>query len=95
MRALFSDRKGYGVGDLMPLALTFVVVAIAIAIGAAVLTDVRDSSTFTSNDYGYNATAKGLESMATFGNWLPTLALVVIAAIIIGVLIMYLASRFR
>lgn len=89
------NRKGYGIGDLLPLALTFVVVAIAIAIGAAVLTDVRSSSTFTTNDAGYNATTKGLLAMTTFGDWLPTLALVVVAAIIIGVLIMYLASRFR
>jgi type II secretory pathway component PulF len=88
------NKKGYAVGDLLPLALTFVVVAIAIAIGASVLSNVRSSSTFVANDYGYNATTKGLAAMSTFGNWLPTLALIVIAAIIIGVLIMYMANKF-
>lgn len=88
------DKKGYQVGDLLPLALTFVVVAVAIGIGAAVLQDVRDSDSITANSAAYNATQSGLDSMETFGDWLPTLALVVVAAVIIGVLIFALARKF-
>ena len=47
--------------------------------------DQSDSS------YAQNATGEGLKSLEELGSWLPTLALVVIAAIIIGVLVTYLA----
>ena len=44
----------------------------------------------------YNVTTDGgLESMETFGEWMPTLALVVIAAVIIGVLVYYLGRAGR
>jgi hypothetical protein len=42
----------------------------------------------------YNISAHGLEASTTFGDWLPTIALVVIIAVIIGVIIVYLANRF-
>jgi len=46
-------------------------------------------------DYAINASLSGNESMETLGDWLPTLALVVIAAVIIGVLMFYLGGAAR
>lgn len=42
-----------------------------------------------------NISAKGIESIEELSSWGPTLALVIIAAIIIGVLITYLARGSR
>ncbi len=86
------NKKGYQVGDLLPLAITFVVVAVAISLGAQVLSDIQDTQ--TTDDYAYNATGYGLSSMNTLAKWLPTIALVIVIAVIIGVLIVYLARRF-
>jgi len=36
--------------------------------------------------YDYNATGRGLESVDELGTWLPTIALVIAAAFVIGVL---------
>lgn len=36
-----------------------------------------------------NITVKGMESMDEFGNWLPTIAIVIIAAVIIGIIFQY------
>ena len=37
-----------------------------------------------------NVTQKGNVSLATFGNWIPLISLVVVAAIVIGVIVGYL-----
>jgi len=87
------SKKGYSVQDMLPLAISFVVITIAISLGATVLNDIRDTQGTAAN-LDYNITTKGLESLTTFGDWLPTIALVVIIAVIIGIIIVYLANRF-
>lgn len=86
------SKKGYQVGDLLPLAIVFIVVAVAISLGADVLDDIQGTQTI--NSTAYNATGYGLTSMNTFAKWLPTIALVVVISVIIGILIVYLAQRF-
>jgi len=36
-----------------------------------------------------NATAAGMEGTETFGNWLPTIAVIIAAAVVIGIIINY------
>ena len=83
------QRKGMSIQSLVPLGVAFVVIAFVIAMGSEILQDLYDDQ--TANSYARNATGEGLESLEELGSWLPTLALVVIAAIIIGVLVTYLA----
>lgn len=78
------NRKGMSLGDLAPAAIAFVFIAIVIAVGADVLSDIQADQ--TADGYAYNATGSGLESLDTLGGWLPTIALVIAAAIVIGVL---------
>ena len=87
-----QNKKGFAIGDLLPIAMTFVILAVAIGVGATVLTTVQSGQ--TANSIAYNVTGFGLTSLNTFGTWLPTIALVVILAVIIGVLVVYLARRF-
>ncbi len=171
MFKIFKSRKGYELKDLFGLVLVFLVVAIAIGLGADVLTEIRDTQDnnqatltdnesltwagnntaislttqgdivagsetvynatdkFSTSEYVFNATAAtiifqnttnatwltdslnitygylfgsaarnitkyGLTTQITFGKWLPTIALIVIIAIIIGILIVYLARRY-
>lgn len=70
--------------QLGSVAIAFVFVAIVIGIGADVLGDIRSGQ--TSNSYEYNASTRGLESVDELGQWLPTIALVIAAAFVIGVL---------
>lgn len=48
--------------------------------------------TYGSERY-YNLTHKGLESLETFGDWLPLVAIAVVAAICIGVIIVYFQRK--
>lgn len=79
--------KGITLGQFGSLALAFVVAAIVISLGAEILSQVR--STQTATTYEYNVTTEGLEGAETFGEWLPTIAVVVAAAVVIGVIVNY------
>ncbi len=92
IRKWMKDKRGYAVADLLPLGMVFVVLAIALSISATVVTDVQDTT--TSGTAAYNVAGFGLTSLTTIGEWLPTIALVVVAAVIIGVVILYLARRY-
>lgn len=48
---------------------------------------------YTNCDYDYNSTANGLSAVDEVTGWLPTIALVVAASMIIGIVIMFLARR--
>jgi hypothetical protein len=45
------------------------------------------------SSYAYNNTQAGLSSIQILGNWLPTLAIVIVASIIIGTIMIYLYRR--
>ena len=58
----------------------------------------QDSTTNTTvisgNDAGFNATGNAIEGVAKIPEKLPTIATVVVAAVILGVLVTYLYNRF-
>ena len=73
--------------DLAGIAITFVVVAITLAIGADVLTNIQ--STWGATTIAYNASQFGLTSLNTLSSWLPTIAIIIAAAVVIGVIAAY------
>jgi type II secretory pathway component PulF len=79
--------KGISLNEFGGLALAFAIVAIIISIGGTILTQVR--STQTTNALDYNATTQGLSGITTMSQWLPTIAVIVAAAVVIGVIVNY------
>ena len=84
-----KTKQGYELRNLAGLAIVFVVLTIIISFGATILKDIQDDQDVDAADY--NASAKGLESLNTFADWLPTLALIVVAAVILGLIVIYFA----
>jgi len=80
-----KKKKGFTVGNLGSVALAFVVVVIVIGVGATILSQLQ--ATQTSGTVAYNTTGYGLTSLSTMGQWLPLLALVIIATLIIAVVV--------
>jgi hypothetical protein len=84
------------ISDLAPIAIAFVFIAVVLGVGATVLSSIQagqvtdtegcNSTAKTSCGLDYNSTGQGLSSLDEFSGWLPTIALVVAAAIVIGVL---------
>lgn len=79
------EAQGLGLGDLTPVAILLVVVVVAVAIGAYILNTI--GTTFTANSAAANVTTKGTAALATFSNWFTIIAIVVVAAIVIGLLV--------
>lgn len=98
-------QASFGLNSLLPLGITFLVLAIAMGLGASVLSDIQTdqvtgaagcNSTVTSAcGVDYNSTGFGLQSVNTITKWMPTIALVVVSAIIIGIVLVFLAVRAR
>jgi hypothetical protein len=91
----FKRLKGFSVSDIAPLALAVMIGAIVISLAGSILQDLRtqQGTTYGTSSVAYNVTTSGLSAMTTFGNWLPTVALVVVFSIIIGVIVVYLGGR--
>lgn len=85
------NKRGYEISTLAGIAIVFVVLAIVLSFGARILDDIQDDQ--TSGNVDYNATDNGLASIEEFSSWLPTLALIVVAAVIIGIIVRYFAFR--
>ena len=81
--------------DLATIAITFVIIAIIIGIGADVLGKLQVNMGTDNNtaDVQYNATQYGLEGLEELASWLPTIAIIVAAAVIIGIIAAYFIMR--
>lgn len=90
---MLKSKKGFRLGDMSGIAIAFVVIAVVLGLGATVLGQIQDGQ--TADSYEYNATGNGLESMDTMSNYLPTIAIVVVLAIVVGIIVTYLAMRSR
>ena len=94
MKFNLKNKKGqYGVGALGGLAIVLVVAAIIISVGAEILDGVQNEVTGASGytcglsgTSAFNATCGGLAGTEIFGDWLDTIALIIVAAVVIGII---------
>ena len=87
-----KPKKGFELSSLAGIGITFVVVAIVLSFGSTILGELRDDAEAKGdNTTAYNATTAGLEGLTEFADWLPTLALIIVAAVIIGIIVKYFA----
>jgi len=89
-KILPTNKRGMGIGDLYPVILTIVLVAILIAIGLFVLDEFGDQ--MTENSSADNATKAIADDIVDFVPWIGVILLIVAAAIVLGILIRNLAG---
>ena len=82
------SKKGFQVGDILPLALVIVVAGVGIGFGLQVLGDVQADMTALSAEA--NATGDTITAVAKFSSKLGIIVTVIVAAILIGILVRYL-----
>lgn len=90
---MFNNKRGFEISTIAGIAITFVVIAIVLSFGAKIVQDLQDDVDDGLNGSAFNATENGLASLEEFSSWLPTLALIVVAAVIIGIIVRYFAFR--
>jgi NADH:ubiquinone oxidoreductase subunit 6 (subunit J) len=91
MRNMLKDKKGLGLGEAPAAVIMLVVIAIVLGIGASILTTVQTGQ--TTNSIAYNASGYGLTGVNTFSQWVPTIAIVLAASLVIGLVMAYLMGR--
>jgi len=80
------------VHELSPLVIILVVTAIALGLGGSIIASIQTGQTVNSSSW--NASSNGLNGIQTMASWLPTIAIIVAAAVVIGILsMMFIGGR--
>ena len=88
MKEMMEDKKGqFTIGDLSGIAVTLVVLAIILGIGATILVSIQNTQ--DSGGYAYNATGFGLTGINTLASYQNIVALVAVAAVVVGIVVTF------
>ena len=90
-KKMFNTKKGFTIQDMSTVGITLVVTSIVVAIGATILANIQ--STQTAGSVAANASGYGLTGINTLASYLPTVALVAVAAVVIGIILVFFARR--
>jgi len=82
-------QGGFSIQDLGTIAIALVVAVIILGLGATILTEIQ--KTQTADKHAYNASAYGLSGLTTMGSFVPTIAIVAVSAIVIGIILVFFA----
>lgn len=87
MKKLLFSKKGFTISDLSNIGITLVILAIILGIGATILANIQ--ATQTTNSVAYNTSGFGLTGLSTLGSYVPTIALVAVAAVVVGIVLTF------
>ena len=85
------NKKGFRLGDMSGIAITFVVIAVVLGIGSTILASVQEGQ--VADGFAYNNTQQGLMALNELSDWQVTLATIVVAAVVIGVIGLFYAAK--
>ena len=75
--------------DLPKAGIAFVIIAVVLSVGATILTSLGTTQTGAAAII----TGNGTTGLRTLAEWLPTIALVVAASVVLGSLMAYFAFK--
>jgi len=87
-----KQQAKFSLNELLGVGFTLIVLGIAMAYGLDIMTDVQ--SDFVADSNQYNATADTIDAVTNVTSKLPTIATVIVASVLIGILVVYLFNRF-
>ena len=91
MKKIKKKAQRFSIMDLGSIAIALVVAAIILGLGGTILDEVQDTQTV--NSTSYNTSTEGLAGIETMAQFIPTIAIVAVAAIVIGIVLVYFARR--
>ena len=80
-------QQRFSINDLGTIAIALVVAAVIIGMGATILEKIQGTQVV--NNTAFNTTGFGLTGMNTLAEFIPTIAIVAVAAIVIGIILVF------
>lgn len=87
MKQLNKKAQRFSINDLGTIAIALVVATVILGMGATILDKMQ--STQTINGTAYNSSGYGLVGLSTMAEFIPTIAIVAVAAIVIGIILVF------
>lgn len=84
-----KKAQGFSIQDLGTIAIALVVAVIILGLGATILTEIQKQQ--TADKHAYNASGYGLSGLTTMSSFVPTIAIVAVSAIVIGIILVFFA----
>ena len=93
MMKLVRQKKGqsFTLSDLGNVGISLVVGAIVLGLGATILASIQ--ATQVTGSVAANATGYGLTGVNTLASYVPTIAIVAAAAVVIGIILVFFSRR--
>ena len=80
-------KKGISFSQLSTVALLFVLVGVTLGIGAYVNSQIQTTAGWGTTSVEYLAVANATEGISKLSQWLPIIAIVIAAGVVIAVLV--------
>jgi hypothetical protein len=80
-------RKGLALDQLASVGLLFVVLGVVLAIGAYINTQITTTAGWASTTLAYAAVGNATSGISSMAAWLPIIAIVIAAGVVISVLV--------
>ena len=84
-------QRSFTISDLGTIAIALVVAAVILGMGATILEKLKGSQ--TTNGTAFNTSQFGLDGLNTIAEFIPTIAIVAVAAIVIGIILVFFGRQ--
>lgn len=81
------NTKGLSFSELTAVALMFVLVGVTLGIGAYVNSQIQTTAGWAASTVAYQAVQNATIGIGTISSWLPIIAVVIAAGVVISVLV--------
>jgi len=88
-------QRSFTISDLGTIAISLVVAAVILGMGATILSKLQEQTTgnSTAGTASFNASRNGIEGLTTMAEFIPTIAIVAVAAIVIGIILVFFGRQ--
>ncbi len=86
-----KKAQAFTISDIGTIAIALVVAAIILGLGATILEKIQ--TTQTTNGTAFNSSGFGLQGLSTMAEFIPTIAIVAVAAIVIGIILVFFGRQ--
>ena len=95
MKHLSKKAQRFSISDLGTIAIALVVAAVILGMGATILEKIQGTTVGngTAGTVAYNASGFGLVGLNTMAEFIPTIAIVAVAAIVIGIILVFFGRQ--